>query len=51
MNNTLPKLTKTSDNPAVIKSVCVFCASSMGADPLYAQEAESKKERKIRYIT
>ncbi|CEG81538.1 hypothetical protein RMATCC62417_15729 [Rhizopus microsporus] len=40
MNNTLPKLTKASDKPAVIKSVCVFCASSMGTDPIYAQEAE-----------
>ncbi|KAG1142006.1 hypothetical protein G6F37_012717 [Rhizopus arrhizus] len=39
MNNTLPKLDKPSAKPTTIKSVCVYCASSMGTSPLYAEEA------------
>ncbi|EIE84247.1 hypothetical protein RO3G_08957 [Rhizopus delemar RA 99-880] len=41
MNNTLPKLNKPSAKPTAIKSACVFCASSMGTSPLYAEEATS----------
>lgn len=50
MNNTLPKLDKPSAKPTTIKSVCVYCASSMGTSPLYAEEATSKCEGRKEWI-
>ncbi|CAO3672890.1 unnamed protein product [Rhizopus stolonifer] len=40
MNHSFPSLTEPAPQTTSIKSVCVFCASSMGADPIYGQEAE-----------
>ncbi|CAO3679532.1 unnamed protein product [Rhizopus stolonifer] len=40
MNNTLPKLDKPAAKPKAIKSVCVYCASSVGTKPIYVEEAQ-----------
>ncbi|KAL7328174.1 hypothetical protein PS15p_206482 [Mucor circinelloides] len=39
MATTLPFLSKTVERNTDIKSVCVFCGSGSGADPIYEQEA------------
>lgn len=39
MATTLPFLTKPAETNTEIKSVCVFCGSGSGADPIYEQEA------------
>ncbi|KAL9550377.1 hypothetical protein MBANPS3_004746 [Mucor bainieri] len=39
MATTLPFLSKSVETNTDIKSVCVFCGSGSGADPLYEQEA------------
>ncbi|KAI8075118.1 hypothetical protein BC940DRAFT_287491 [Gongronella butleri] len=35
-----PKLTNPVPPPAAIKSVCVFCGSHAGADPIYVEQAK-----------
>lgn len=40
MANTLPKMLVPAATNAEIKSVCVFCGSGSGADPIYEQEAK-----------
>lgn len=39
MATTLPFLSKSTETITEIKSVCVFCGSGSGADPIYEQEA------------
>ncbi|KAG2200882.1 hypothetical protein INT46_002082 [Mucor plumbeus] len=39
MATTLPFLSKSIETNTEIKSVCVFCGSGSGADPIYEQEA------------
>ncbi|KAI9279077.1 hypothetical protein BY458DRAFT_452353 [Sporodiniella umbellata] len=44
MNPQRPVLEQPANKPTVIKSVCVYCASSTGNDPVYVQEAEKLGE-------
>jgi hypothetical protein len=39
MATTLPKMSVPAATNAEIKNVCVFCASAIGADPIYEQQA------------
>lgn len=51
MATTLPFLSKSVETTnADIKSVCVFCGSGSGADPLYEQEAYGNLSCSTEYL-